>query len=97
MATYLEIRSCVLAGFCRHPEGRIVVEPDEFGRVMHELGVERFPRNKVRRALDSLAYNSDPQKRRLERHPCGDGTRVYQLKDRVAMPGMNRVRMGFVR
>ena len=80
------VRSCVLAGFCRHPEGKITVHPNEFGRVLHELGVQQFPRHQVRRALDSLAHNADPDKRRLDRYALGDGVRVYVLKDRVAKP-----------
>lgn len=82
--THREIRSCVLAGFCRHLEGKIAVKPDEFGKVMHELGVEQFPRHKVRRALDSLVYSDAPGVRRLERRALGNGVRVYLLTERHA-------------
>ena len=98
MATDSQVRSCVLAAFYRHPTGVITIRPDEFGKVLHELGVEQYPRHKVRRALDSLAHNTDPNLRRLCRTAKGDGVRVYELGEkRSRQPRRTPVRMGFVR
>ena len=81
MATHDEIRSCVLAGIYSLPGCRLTVYPGEFGKTMHELRVEQFPRHKVRRALDSLAHSDVPGRHRLDRYALGDGVRVYIARD----------------
>lgn len=97
-ATDSQVRSCVLAAFYRHPTGVVTIRPDEFGKVLHELGVDEYPRHKVRRALDSLAHNADPTLRRLRRTAKGDGVRVYELGEkRSCQPRRAQVRRGFVR
>lgn len=79
MACDPQLRSCILAAFYRRGQP-LTVYGGSYRQAMMDLGLDpdSYSRRQVRRALDSLAFNSNPSLRRLTRHAGADTDR-YML------------------
>ena len=93
------VRSCVIAAFYTrwYEQGRseVVVVDNNFNQTARDLGLDGMPQHLLRRALDSLAHNSDPALQLLDKNPDQWARVYYVLKEdpdrtpitpRVAIP-----------
>lgn len=74
-----QVRSCVLAAFYRNGRGEVAIVDGNIAPALNTLQLSGIRKKEFMRAVNSLAYNSDPSVRKLRRRVRHDGTQVFSL------------------